>query len=38
MASCRMPEEFFDIVTHHLPPDKPWVLMAVVRGPRTAPS
>lgn len=23
MASCRMPEEFFDIVAHHLPPDEP---------------
>ena len=23
MASCRMPEEFFEIVAHHLPPDEP---------------
>ena len=23
MASARMPEEFFDVVAHHLPPDEP---------------
>jgi transposase len=23
MASVRMPDEFFDIVAHHLPPDEP---------------
>ena len=23
MAAARMPEEFFDLVSHHLPPEQP---------------
>jgi hypothetical protein len=24
MASARMPDQFYDLVAHHLPPEPPW--------------